>query len=122
MVQKGESALVSVGFFVRASLHCVPSKPKPGFCPNTRKPRVSGAQACREQLRAGLRRKEEGRLEHSHGTDNAKPDTCQRPNPDFQLKSLFQDRLVSESGFVNMYYFASFPREIFVDGGGAFRL
>jgi hypothetical protein len=35
-----------------------PSKPKPGFFPNTRKPRVSGAQACREQLRAGLRRKE----------------------------------------------------------------
>jgi len=58
------------------------------------------------------------------------------------LKSLFQNRFVLESGFVKilrlrsgfrlagwmpperlkMYYFASFLREIFVDGNGAFRL
>jgi len=44
--------------FFRA-LRCTASRQaKTGVCPNTRKPRVSGAPACREQLRAGLRRKE----------------------------------------------------------------
>ncbi|MFL6310650.1 MAG: hypothetical protein ACJ71W_00965 [Terriglobales bacterium] len=44
--------------FMRASLRCVPASQTPGFHPNTRKPRVLGTPASREQLRAGLRRKE----------------------------------------------------------------
>jgi len=35
-----------------------PSKPRAGFRPNTRKPRVLGLRVCWEQLRASLRRKE----------------------------------------------------------------
>ena len=38
------------------------------------------------------------------------------------LKRRFQNRFVPEGGVVKMYYFASFLREIFVDGGSAFRL
>ena len=44
------------------------------------------------------------------------------PRKSLDLKSVFQNRLVSESGFVKMYHFASFPREIFVDCRSLFRL
>jgi len=59
-------------FFARSAA-LRPSKPKTGFHPNTRKPRVPGAPACWEQLRAGPAAQGQVSLKSSFGTAEAVP-------------------------------------------------
>jgi hypothetical protein len=96
-----------------------PSKPKPGFDPNTR---ACGARKCLllEDLFAALKGRSSTKLPKELFTFFTGRVVSARESG--ILKMPFQNPLVSESGFVKMYYFAWLAREIFIDRGSAFRL